>query len=158
MRIHKAMAGTAAILAAAGMAIAATGTSTSAATSRLKPPLVTETFGSPLPCDPNTTIGQEGCGERKVLAADKQLNADITVVFSLLGTGQAQRDFVTAERDWATFRRADCTGQSDVYLGGSEQPVVFVSCLASEDSLRRQDLKAFYQLFSQGLAHPPKFS
>lgn len=157
MHIPKSLAGAAVVLAAAGTSLLGAGATSSAATSQLKPPVVTERFGAPLPCDPNTTIGQEGCGERKALAADKQLNADIGVVFGLLGAGRAQRDFVTAEKDWATFRRSDCASQSDVYLGGSEQPVVYVGCLAGEDSLRRQDLKTFYQLFTQGLSHRPRF-
>ena len=124
----------------------------------MKPPLISENFGTPPRCDPDTTVGQGACGERKVLAADRVLNADITVIFGLLATSRpAQEDFISAENDWVKYRRADCRSQSDVYLGGTEQGVVYVYCLANEDTARRTDLKTMYKLFSQGLSHPPKF-
>lgn len=127
------------------------------ATTKLKPPLVTEDFGKPPKCNPNTTIGQAGCGERKVLADDKVMNADITVVFKLLSSRRAQQDFMTAQDDWVRYRKADCVSQSDVYLGGTEQGVIYVYCLAAQDQARRADLKTLYKDFSQGLSHPPKF-
>ncbi|HTW07215.1 MAG TPA: lysozyme inhibitor LprI family protein [Acidimicrobiales bacterium] len=121
------------------------------------PPVVTETFGSsPLVCDPNTTVGMEGCGEHKVLADDRQLNADIRVIWArLTATGKA--DFAKAQADWLAYRRADCQSQSDLYQGGSEQPVAFVYCLASDDRSRHQDLAAFFAQLTQGESPRPSF-
>jgi uncharacterized protein YecT (DUF1311 family) len=124
--------------------------------SALSAPVITEGFKPVLPCNQNTTIGQEGCGERQVLAADKQLNADVKVVFGLLSK-TAARAFVTAQTTWATYRTEDCTSQADVYQGGTELPVAYVDCLASDDSSRRQDLKAFFAALTQERTNPPRF-
>ncbi len=128
------------------------------ATASSRPPVVTEPFKPVLPCDPNTTIGQEGCGERRLLSADTQLNADITVIFGLLHTTVARRDFVNAQAAWLAYRNADCKSQSDVYQGGTEQPVADVYCRAADVSSRRQDLKGFFHALTQDLGtKAPKF-
>jgi uncharacterized protein YecT (DUF1311 family) len=128
-----------------------------AAATPSQPPTITENFKPVLPCNPNTTIGQEGCGEHQALAADKQLNADVKVIFDLLSTSSARQDFVRAQTAWAAYRTADCKSQSDTYQGGSEQPVAYVDCLAPDDSSRRADLKGFYGVLTQGRADVPKF-
>lgn len=157
MRPSKLLLTTAAVLAAVTGLGLAQPEAVLSATSKLQPPLVTEKFSHPGRCNQNSTIGQGYCGERAVLTADKHLNADIKVVFGLLYYQQAKRDFITAEGDWATYRQADCTSQSDVYLGGTEQGVVYVYCLATQDADRRDDLRSVYKLFSQGLTKPPAF-
>ena len=125
--------------------------------STLKPPVITEDFKPVLACNPNTIVGMEGCGEHKVLSADKQLNADVTVIFGVLTRGAARQDFVLAESTWLTYRNADCRSQSDIYLGGTEQPIADVYCLATDDIARRQELKAWYKDLTQGLDKAPKF-
>jgi uncharacterized protein YecT (DUF1311 family) len=117
----------------------------------LQPPPIKERFSPVLPCSPNTTVGQEGCGERLVLADDKLLTRDTTVIFHLLHTASARRDFVSAQTSWLTYRTKDCTSQSDVYQGGTEQPVYYANCLASNDVARRLDLKTFYVVLTQRL-------
>ena len=124
--------------------------------SAISAPVVTEDFKPVLPCNQNTTIGQEGCGEREVLVADKELNADVKIIFDLLGKA-SDRAFVTAQTTWATYRTEDCTSQADVYQGGTEMPVAYVYCLASDDTSRRADLKAFFAGLTQGMVHVPKF-
>ena len=124
--------------------------------SGLSAPVITEAFGPVLPCNQKTTVGQEGCGEHEVLAADKQLNADVKVIFDLLGKA-AGRAFVTAQTTWIAYRTEDCTSQADIYQGGTELPVAYVYCLASDDSSRRQDLKAFFTDLTQGMTNVPKF-
>jgi uncharacterized protein YecT (DUF1311 family) len=126
------------------------------AAAALSAPVITEAFKLALPCNQNTTVGQEGCGEHKVLAADNQLNADVKIIFDLLDKA-AGRAFVTAQTTWVTYRTEDCTSQADMYQGGTELPVAYVYCLASDDSSRRQDLKAFFDALTQGLANVPKF-
>jgi uncharacterized protein YecT (DUF1311 family) len=123
----------------------------------LRPPVITEAFKPVLACDENTTIGQEGCGERQVIAVDTRLDGDVRVIFTLLRDNVAVRSFVTAETAWLTYRNEDCASQSDVYEGGTEQPVAYVYCLAADDASRRQDLKGFFQALAQGLAKVPKF-
>ena len=99
--------------------------------------MITEQFKPVLPCNNTTTLGQEGCAEHEVVAADRQLNADIKVVFGLLADDAARQDFVAAQMAWARYRTADCSSQSDVYEGGTEQPVLYGLCLASDDVSRR---------------------
>jgi uncharacterized protein YecT (DUF1311 family) len=120
------------------------------------PPVITEDFKPILACNQSTTVGMEGCGEHKVLAADKLLNADVKVVFSLT-SGTGRRDLVAAQTHWLAYRNSDCQSQSDVYSGGTEQPVAYVYCLAADDSARRQDLKGFFKVLTQGLAKVPRF-
>ncbi len=124
--------------------------------SAMSAPVVTEDFRPVLPCNQNTTIGQEGCGEHEVLVADKELNADVKIIFDLLGKAP-DRAFVTAQTTWATYRAEDCTSQADIYQGGTEMPVAYVYCLASDDMSRRGDLKAFFAAVTQGMVHVPKF-
>jgi uncharacterized protein YecT (DUF1311 family) len=121
------------------------------------PPVIIENFKPVLACNPDTTVGMEGCGEHRVIAADTQLDADVKVIFDLLRGGAARRDFVSAQTAWLAYRNADCRSQSDAYLGGSEQPVVYVDCLAGDDSARRNDVKGFFALLTQGLAQVPKY-
>lgn len=125
--------------------------------SALRPPVIAEAFRPVLACDENTTIGQEGCGEHQVLAADKRLDGDVRVVFSLLTGTVAAESFVRAETTWLTYRDEDCTSQSDVYQGGSEQPVAYVYCLVADDMSRRQDLRGFFEALAQDRAKAPPF-
>ena len=118
--------------------------------------VIHEDFKPILACNPNTTVGMEGCAEHKVLAADAQLDADVKAIFDLL-SGRALRDFVAGQEAWLTYRSADCRSQSDVYEGGTEQPVVYGYCLASDDSARRQDLRRFFASLVQGLEKQPSF-
>jgi uncharacterized protein YecT (DUF1311 family) len=125
----------------------------------LHPPAIKELFSPVLPCNPDTTVGQEGCAERMVLADDKQLTRDIEVIFQMLRTASARRDFVAAQTSWINYRTKDCASQSDIYQGGTEQPVVYGDCLANDDVSRRLDLKSFYDGLSQGLgSKAPAFS
>jgi uncharacterized protein YecT (DUF1311 family) len=121
------------------------------------PPVITENFKPVLACNPNTTIGMEGCGEHRVIAADTVLNADAKVIFDLLKGAGARRDFVSAQATWLAYRNADCKSQSDVYSGGSEQPVLYVDCLAGDDAARRKGLRGFFALLTQGQGNVPKF-
>jgi uncharacterized protein YecT (DUF1311 family) len=167
MREHKnkrelTMVATAAILAGLGSLVAVPAVASArdrqaAAASLSTPPVVTEKFGSPpLACDQNTTVGLEGCGEHKVLADDKQLDADIRAIWGHLAS-KGRQDFVVAQADWQTYRNADCQSQSDVYQGGTLAPVAYVNCLSTDDVSRRQDLKGFFEALTQGMSPKPAF-
>lgn len=134
----------------------ASGPPVNATSSTAPPPLVTDRLGSALPCNQKTQIGLDGCAQKDLRLADKLLNADITVLWGMLGSS-SRSDFVAAQRSWMKYRRADCTSQSDVYEGGTDQPVEYVFCLAGDDASRRLDLKGFYALVAQGMSSPPKF-
>jgi uncharacterized protein YecT (DUF1311 family) len=156
------MAGAAALVLLSGFAILAPATqalglqhSTDAAVAPPQVPVVTEPTG-PSACNQQTQLGLDGCASQKVAAADKVLNADIKVVWSFLPPS-ARTDFVNAQATWVKYRHADCTSQSDVYQGGSAQPLEYLLCLAGDDALRRQDLKGFYRLLTQDRSPAPKF-
>ena len=130
--------------------------STNAPSDGPKPPLVTEPPGAAPVCNQQTQLGIDGCAYKKVIAADELLNADIKIVWGLLGPS-ARTDFVNAQAAWAKFRHADCNSQSDVYQGDTAQPMEYLLCLAGDDALRSQDLRGFYELLTQGMSAPPKF-
>ena len=50
-------------------------------------------------------------------------------------------------------------GASRTFTEGvlSAQPMEYVFCLAGDNASRRQDLKGFYELLTQGMSSPPKF-
>jgi uncharacterized protein YecT (DUF1311 family) len=153
------MAGAAALVLLSGVAVLAPATQalgqqhgTHAPSASPQIPVVTEPTG-PSPCNQQTQIGLDGCASQKVAAADKLLNADIKVVWNFLQPS-ARTDFVNAQATWVKYRRADCISQSDVYQGGSAQPMEYLLCLTGDDALRRQDLKGFYGLLTQGRSAP----
>jgi len=121
-----------------------------------KPPFVTEPAGLVPQCNQNTQVGLDGCAYRQLLAADKLLNMDIRVVWVLLGISE-RSDFVGAQGLWLKYRSADCTSQADLFQGGSIQPMEYTACLAGDDALRREDLKSFYVLLTEGYSSPPRF-
>jgi uncharacterized protein YecT (DUF1311 family) len=95
-----------------------------------KPPLVAEPPGPAPVCNQQTQVGIDGCAYEKVIAADKMLNAEIKVIWALLGPS-ARTDFVNAQAAWVKYRHADCSSQSDVYQGGTAQPMEYLFCLAA---------------------------
>lgn len=145
------------VIAIAVPASAAPSGAASASTPSSRPPMLSEPFRPVLACDRRTTVGLEGCGERKVLALDRQVNADVLVVYRLEHGAPARQDLVAAQRAWISFRLLDCESQSDAYRGGSLRPVEYVDCLAVEDAARHTDLKLAYEVLTQGAARPPAF-
>ncbi len=141
---------TSTIQAADAVAYAAGPVAQGGSTNGLALPAITERFEPLLPCNPDTNIGLEGCGERRVVADDQQLMSDAKLIFQRLDRNSARRDFVAAQTRWLAYRKADCQSQSDAYQGGTEQPVAYAYCLAADDLSRRLDLKAFYAVITQG--------
>jgi uncharacterized protein YecT (DUF1311 family) len=122
----------------------------------LQPPVIAEHFAS-LPCNQQTTVGMEGCGEREVLTADKRIDGEVGVLFKLLFNNAARQRLITAEAAWLTYRNADCLSQADIYEGGTQANVEYVACLVVEDKARSADLDLFYKGLVQGRDHPPHF-
>jgi uncharacterized protein YecT (DUF1311 family) len=122
-----------------------------------KPPVITERFNPPLACNQQSNLGVQGCAERQVDRGDARINAEVKVLFRTVYDTASRRGLVTAESAWLAYRTADCTSQSDMYEGGTEQPVAFLQCLAVDDQSRSTDLKGFYLALTQGRQDVPAF-
>jgi uncharacterized protein YecT (DUF1311 family) len=123
----------------------------------LKPPVITEPFNPPFPCNQQNNLGVQGCAERQVDQGDARINAEVKVLFAVLYDDTSRRDFVKAEAAWLAYRAADCLSQSDEYEGGTEQPIAYALCLAVDDRSRSADLKGFYAALTQGRSKVPAF-
>ncbi len=106
------------------------------------PPVIHESF-TPLRCNPNNTLGMEGCAEHQVLKTDAQINAEVKVVFKLLRSNQARVHFVAAERAWLSYRTATCNSRSDLFEGGSQAVVIYAQCEVTLNKVHLADLKQF---------------
>ncbi len=121
-----------------------------AAGARPRPPVVHEVFSPTLPCDHRTTVGELGCEEHALLAADARIDREVAVIFPLLHDDAARRRLVRAEVAWLAFRVADCASQSDIYEGGSQAAVAAAACAVYDDGARSADLRRFYDGLVQG--------
>jgi uncharacterized protein YecT (DUF1311 family) len=102
---------------------------------------------TPLPCSgqpkERSTIEEEGCIERQILATDAQINASARSIFALLATNAARRAFIAAQTAWLNYRRTDCASVSDIYEGGTLAGVVDAACTAERSGEREKDLRRF---------------
>jgi uncharacterized protein YecT (DUF1311 family) len=114
----------------------------------LKPVVIHETF-TPLPCSgapgQRTTLQMEGCAEKQILKSDTQVNQLAAEIFSILRDDRARRDFNAAQLAWLNYRKADCFSVSDLFEGGTEAGVLDAQCVASRNTQRVKDLRAFHQ-------------
>ncbi|HWH12787.1 MAG TPA: lysozyme inhibitor LprI family protein [Solirubrobacteraceae bacterium] len=136
--------------ATAVLAVLATAQPAALAAATLAAPVIHETF-TPLACPTSkaqagTTLGMEGCLEQATLKADAQIDALAKQIFPLLGSNAARRRFVTAQRDWLTYRNADCASVSDKYAGGTLAGVVAAQCTAQRTARHLTDVRAFEKL------------
>ncbi|MGZ4233786.1 MAG: lysozyme inhibitor LprI family protein [Solirubrobacteraceae bacterium] len=136
-------------IAATGFAATqAGGTTPAAATAKLAPVVIHETF-TPLPClgapAHRTTLQMEGCAERQILRTDSQINLLAAQIFPILPSDRARRDFNAAQRAWLSYRKADCFSMSDVFEGGTEAGVIDAQCVANRNGQRIKDLRAFHR-------------
>jgi len=93
-----------------------------------------------LPCDPATTVGQEGCAEVMILRADKTINQDLAALWRKATTAQARARLEAAQKAWMAYRSATCASAADAFAGGSEAAVVTAQCLATVTRERASDL------------------
>jgi uncharacterized protein YecT (DUF1311 family) len=120
----------------------------------LRPPVITETF-TVLSCNHSTTIGLEGCAERRLLAGDRRVNREVRLLFTLIASKAEKRTFVTAERLWLAFRTADCQSESSIFQGGTLAPVQYALCEVSADQARSATLRSQFDLLEQGTTPKP---
>jgi uncharacterized protein YecT (DUF1311 family) len=118
-----------------------TSTSLVSGTKQLVAPTIKESF-TLLPCSKNSTIGLEGCAERRILTLDAKVNSLRHEIFSHLYNNAARNDFIVAENDWFTYRQVACVSESDVNEGGSIVPVDFAYCVIKLDQQHIVDLSA----------------
>jgi uncharacterized protein YecT (DUF1311 family) len=140
-------------IAATGFAAAqAGGAGPAAGATRLEPVVIHETF-TPLPCSGapghRTTLEMEGCAEKQILKTDTQVDVLAAQIFPILPDNRARRDFNAAQRAWLSYRKADCFSMSDVFEGGTEAGVLDAQCVASRNSQRLKDLRAFHRSLTQ---------
>jgi uncharacterized protein YecT (DUF1311 family) len=100
---------------------------------------MSETF-TRLPCNPATTIGQQGCAEAAVLRADEAINRDLAALWRQAGSSAARARLVAAQNAWLAYRSAACSSAADAYAGGSQAAVVGAQCLARLTRERAGDL------------------
>lgn len=112
----------------------------------LSAPVIHEPF-TPLPCTgaPNArnTLQQEGCAEHRILTTDAQINTLAASIFAALADRPARQRFITAQRAWLAYRRADCLSVSDIFEGGTQAAVLDAQCSVGRNEQRIKDLRTF---------------
>jgi uncharacterized protein YecT (DUF1311 family) len=106
------------------------------------PPVIHESF-TLLACNEDTTIGEEGCSEHKIISLDHRIDVETSIAYHLLQGKAPRRDLDAAAAAWLAYRSADCTSQADVYAGGTEEPVAYAMCEVRSDAARLADVDAF---------------
>ena len=104
------------------------------------PPVIHEPFTVlPCPAHPSSTLAIEGCAEKSILAGDRAIDARARAIFSLLAPS-ARSGFVQGETSWLRYRAASCTSEASKYAGGTLEPVVYGTCVASRNRTHLEDL------------------
>jgi len=104
------------------------------------PPVIHEPFTVlPCPAHPSSTLAIEGCAEKSILAGDRAIDARVSAIFSLLAPS-ARSGFVHGETSWLRYRAASCTSEASKYAGGTLEPVVYGTCVASRNRTHLEDL------------------
>jgi uncharacterized protein YecT (DUF1311 family) len=118
----------------------------SASTPRTAPPKVTEPF-TPLPCDANTTVGMEGCAERKIVRADADVDQLVQLIWDN-STPDGKSHLADAQTAWQAYRKAACVSESDKYAGGTLAPVVDAQCTVRLTRVRAAELRRQLRLLT----------
>jgi uncharacterized protein YecT (DUF1311 family) len=130
------------------------GVSGASGVATLTPPVITEPF-TPLPCHHGTTLGLEGCAEGQLLSTDRRINEQVKLLFDVIPTARQKRDFVAVEKEWLTYRKADCSTVSAIFQGGTIEPVEYALCEVRDDEARSADLHSYFDLLEEGRGDVP---
>jgi uncharacterized protein YecT (DUF1311 family) len=146
-----------ALSALTALALASCGSSApkSSATKTLAAPLISEHF-TRLPCNHATTIGLEGCAETQLLEGDHRIDAEVKLLFTLVPAVQ-KKALVHSENTFLAYRHATCLTYSDVYKGGSFQPVEYALCEVRVDNEQSSVLHGYFNLAQSGASHSLKW-
>lgn len=84
------------------------------------------------------------CADTAFKEADRALNAQYAATRKAIVAYDAEGDklLITAQRAWVAFRDAHCAATSFAFKGGSMEPMVRASCLATTTEARTAQLKA----------------
>jgi uncharacterized protein YecT (DUF1311 family) len=138
------------VLTVAGLALASCGSGSPASTTTttLATPVITEHF-TKLPCNHENTLGLEGCAEGQLLSADRRIDNEVKLLFSLIP--KAQRTSLTSsQKVFLTYRKSTCTAFSDVYRGGTFAPVEYALCEVRLDEVQSATLHVYFRLANEG--------
>jgi uncharacterized protein YecT (DUF1311 family) len=138
------------VLVAAGVALAScgSGSPTSTTTTTAASPVITEHF-TKLPCNHKNTLGLEGCAEGQLLSADRRIDKEVKLLFSLVPKAQ-QKSLTSAQKVFLTYRKSTCTSFSDVYRGGTFAPVEYALCEVRLDEVQSTTLHVYFRLANEG--------
>jgi uncharacterized protein YecT (DUF1311 family) len=137
-------------LAVGGVALAScgSGSPTSTTTTTAASPVITEHF-TKLPCNHKNTLGLEGCAEGQLLSADRRIDKEVKLLFSLVPKAQ-QKSLTSAQKVFLTYRKSTCTAYSDVYRGGTFAPVEYALCEVRLDEVQSTTLHVYFRLANEG--------
>jgi uncharacterized protein YecT (DUF1311 family) len=138
------------VLVASGVALAScgSGSPTSTTTTTAASPVITEHF-TKLPCNHKNTLGLEGCAEGQLLSADRRIDNEVKLLFSLVPKAQ-QKSLASAQKVFLTYRKSTCTSFSDVYRGGTFAPVEYALCEVRLDEVQSTTLHVYFRLANEG--------
>jgi uncharacterized protein YecT (DUF1311 family) len=138
------------VLAAAGVALAScgSGSPTTSTTTTAPSPVISEHF-TKLPCNHKNTLGLEGCAEGQLLSADRRIDKEVKLLFSLVPKAQ-QKSLASAQKEFLAYRKSTCTAFSDVYRGGTFAPVEYALCEVRLDEVQSTTLHVYFRLANEG--------
>jgi len=89
------------------------------------------------------------CSYQDYQAADVELNETYAWAMDRAkGYGQTAADALrAAQRAWIPYRDAACEAEAVLYEGGSIQPLIVSSCLASLTRQRTDEMRSAYQTY-----------
>jgi uncharacterized protein YecT (DUF1311 family) len=145
------------VLAITGLALAScgSGSATSSTTTTPATPVITEHF-TKLPCNHNNTLGLEGCAEGQLLSADRRIDNEVKLLFTLVPKAQ-QSSLRSSERVFLTYRKSTCHAFSDVYRGGTFAPVEYALCEVRLDEVQSTTLHVYFRLANEGASRSLKW-
>ena len=138
------------VLAVAGVLLAScgSGSPTTATTTTVVTPVITEHF-TKLPCNHKNTLGLEGCAEGQLLSADRRIDNEVKLLFSLIPKAQ-QKSLTSSQKVFLTYRKSTCSAFSDVYRGGTFAPVEYALCEVRLDEVQSTTLHVYFRLANEG--------
>jgi uncharacterized protein YecT (DUF1311 family) len=142
------------VILVSGVVLAGAGVSDASSAATLTPPVITEPF-TPLPCHHGTTLGLEGCAEGQLLSADRHLNEQVKLLVEVISTVHQKRSFVAVEKEWLSYRKADCSTVLAIFQGGTIAPVEYALCEVRDDEARSTDLHSYFGLLEEGRSDIP---
>jgi uncharacterized protein YecT (DUF1311 family) len=143
--------------AAAGLLLAScgSGSPTSSTTTTVVTPIISEHF-TKLPCNHKNTLGLEGCAEGQLLSADRRIDNEVKLLFSLIPRAQ-QKSLTSSQKVFLTYRKSTCTAFSDVYRGGTFAPVEYALCEVRLDEVQSTTLHVYFRLANEGASRTLKW-